>query len=132
MKREILFKGKRVDNGEWVFGFLIQDNFIRRKISCLRNGKKRIAYSQHEVHPETVCQFTGLLDKNGNKIFEGDILKWIGTTENNKGTEFHNEVYFLHYRYRIKGTKNGKTFHTDLNSNHIFNHDCEIIGNIHD
>lgn len=116
MKRDILFKGKRVDDGEWVFGFLMQDNFIRRKISCLRNGKKRIAYSQHEIDPETVCQFTGLLDKNGKKIFEGDIID----TEKTPMLVIYKEGCFYcesESMYRLGG------WETDS---------IEIIGNIHD
>ena len=129
MKREILFKAKRVDNGEWVEGGYHK---VSDDVTLIIHKHYNNLAMNSEVYPETVCQFTGLLDKNGNKIFEGDILKWIGTTGENDGVEFHNEVYFLSYRYRIKGSKNGKTFHTDLNSNHIFNHKCEIIGNTFD
>jgi len=67
MNREILFRGKRVDTGEWVEGFYwcIKDtHFIR--------GLKKLHIFDCEVHPSTVGQYTGFKNKNGTKIFEGN------------------------------------------------------------
>lgn len=113
--REILFRGKRVDNGEWVEGSLIhQTKFYGDPVDCyhiLYDGEFHADYyGSAEVIPETVGQFTGLLDKNGKKIFEGDIMRNAG-----------NVVEFCSDGFCING-----------DSPLAFWTKTEIIGNIHD
>ena len=70
MAREILFKAKRIDNGKWIYGnYAFEDTKGERHFIFQNFG------FEYEVDKDTICQYTGLTDKNGRKIFENDVVK---------------------------------------------------------
>ena len=126
--REILFRGKRKDNGAWVFGDL--RNYETNGVKGIFDHEK---LSRFIVHPETVGQFTGLYDKNGERIFEGDIIKFsVSIKDVLAGT-----VAFVRGAFQFKMVENTVYNERDrwtFDDEEIvmLSEDCEVIGNIYD
>lgn len=116
--REILFRGKRKDNGEWVYGFyalFASNKGLKRGIYT---GAENGCVIPYEVDRETVGQFTGLTDRNGKKIFEGDIMQLCSGC-------YPCLVYWDGKSWAWK--QNGKRREIDLTREKM-----DIIGNIYD
>lgn len=136
--REILFRGKRQDDGEWVFGSYEFEP--RRKgafgqtISDLDHERHYIVskknYEYWEVVPKTVGEYTGLTDKNGKKIFEGDIVKY--QPEDATVPMYSRVEYFADkYNYPAFDLAEHDYEANGLQCAHEEG-GCEVIGNIHD
>lgn len=130
--REILFRGKQKDTGEWVQGDLHHNDDTRFPMTLIGHVvMSRDKYIQQdlnfdgydlcEVDPETVGQFTGLTDKDGTKVFEGDIIR-----VNTDGQNILGWVSFERSGFHFRFGKHGTALLTEWAK------PLKVIGNVHD
>lgn len=142
--KTIKFKAKRLDNKEWTCGYFYEEN---DNTYIIENRQKESILNRnitHEVAPATVCQFTGILDKNGKEIYEGDVLRSDeypysdledGKRDNYFAVVFYHEEYARFVTVTIKnpvstvfGISEGN--HGDVSRDEMM--DFEVVGNIHE
>lgn len=137
--KAIKFKGKRLDNGEWLEGYYRGNNEGKAFISRIKRPPLSFA-----VDPATVCQFTGILDKKGKEIYEGDVLRSdeypYSDLEDDERDNYFAVVYY-HEEYarfvtvaittpesKVEGIWTG--FHKDVLREEMKK--FEVVGNIHE
>lgn len=139
--REILFRGKHVDNGEWIEGYYYFDPYPEHAY-IVRWNSFGMGFNEFiRIDPLTVCQCTGLKDRNGDRIFEGDIVQiWWLCDESDPPVKYKAVVEFgnpnreFNWGYQLRPL-DYILYNLDIllwvegENDRAF---CEIIGNIHD
>ena len=126
MEREIKFRGKTINGNEWIYGPTISQGTIKRKAN---KWFMEVAENKWKgLQPNTLGQYTGLKDKNGKEIYEGDIIR---SFDSNDDAILH---YIVWEEARFVALYKGRNFSSKcfLKQDWLDEFDKEVIGNIHD
>lgn len=125
--REILFKAKRIDNGEWVEGYYQKKYDFLGKRHLILHANGCVRWECVEIDPETLCQFTGLCDKNDKRIWENDILMA------HLDESYPEDVTYETVEWNVAGWVGHETGSTDREYLDKFDLEhFEVVGNIFD
>ncbi len=146
MENRFLCRAKRTDNGEWVEGYYCKwlkgklvITYSEKEVDCIITWMSNGGMSRYEVDPSTICQCTGLKDKNGKLIWENDIVSFAHEKYTEDTLNFAKHKYTRNYAIEFENTFcnyglrfRNKSIHFRCTKATLWTHDCEVMGNVFD